>query len=105
MVLGRLYSVFDSGQVTNANLADYLIPSLLDIPPVLRTSSLESDKPDAEMYGIGEMTLPCVAPAVANALYDALGIRIRNLPLTSERILLALRENERVSVQPGEKKI
>ena len=86
--------VFDGGQVTNANLADYLIPSLLDVPPVLKTSSLESTKPDADMYGIGEMTLPCVAPAVANALYNALGIRIRNLPLTPERILNALREKD-----------
>lgn len=39
------------------------------------------------------MTLPCVAPAVANALYDALGIRLRDLPLTAERIWRALCEN------------
>lgn len=84
--------VFDGGQVTNANLSDYLIPSLLDIPPELLTACLESSEPDAEMHGIGEMTLPCVAPAVANALFDATGIRLYDLPLTAERIWRALRE-------------
>ncbi len=84
--------VFEGGQVINANMGDYLIPSLRDVPDVLRTTSLESKLPDADMYGIGEMTLPCVAPAVSNALYDAIGIRIRTLPLKPERILLAIRE-------------
>jgi CO/xanthine dehydrogenase Mo-binding subunit len=60
----------------------------------LRTASLESKEKDADMEGIGEMTLPCVAPAVANALYDALGVRIRALPLTPERILRALQNKE-----------
>jgi len=86
--------VFDGGQVINANLADYLIPSILDIPLHLHTASLESKEKDADMEGIGEMTLPCVAPAVANALYDALGIRLRDLPLTAERIWRALHLEE-----------
>jgi len=86
--------IFDGGQVINANLADYLIPSIRDVPPVLMTSCLESKSPDSEMYGIGEMTLPCVAPAVANALFDALGVRIHSMPLTAERILSAIREKE-----------
>jgi len=86
--------VFDGGQVINANLADYLIPSILDIPLHLHTASLESKEKDADMEGIGEMTLPCVAPAVANALYDALGIRLRDLPLTAERIWQAMHLEE-----------
>ena len=82
--------IFDHGQVINANMSDYQIPSLLDIPTELHTASLASERPDADMHGIGEMTLPCVAPALANAIYDALGIRITELPLTAERILRAI---------------
>ena len=95
--------VFDGGQVTNANMADYLIPSLQDVPKVLRTTTLESAVPGADMFGIGEMTLPCVAPAVANALFDALGIRICTLPLTPERILRALQERKSHPDQSQEK--
>jgi CO/xanthine dehydrogenase Mo-binding subunit len=43
------------------------------------------------MHGIGEMTLPCVAPAIANALYDATGLRLRDLPLSAERVWRAAR--------------
>jgi CO/xanthine dehydrogenase Mo-binding subunit len=85
--------VFDGGQVTNANLSDYLIPSILDIPRELMTKAVEA--PDAEMSGIGEMTLPCVSPAIANALYDAIGIRVRDLPLTPERLWRAIQASGR----------
>jgi len=84
--------IFDHGQVINANLSDYQIPAFGDIPADLRTASLESAQPDADLHGVGEMTLPCVAPALANALYDALDIRVRALPLTAERILRAIED-------------
>jgi CO/xanthine dehydrogenase Mo-binding subunit len=60
---------------------------------VLRTTNLESQHADADIHGIGEMTLSCVALALANALYDALGFRIHTLPLTAERILRALQSD------------
>ena len=49
---------------------------------------LESE--NGEFHGIGEMTLPSVAPAIGNAIYDAIGVRIRDLPITAEKILRAL---------------
>jgi CO/xanthine dehydrogenase Mo-binding subunit len=82
--------VFDGGQATNPNLSDYSIPSIRDIPRVLISTCLESE--DGELHGLGEMTLPPVAPAVANAIEDALGVRIRDLPITAEKVLRALRE-------------
>lgn len=85
--------VFDHGQVTNPNFSDYMIPSFLDTPLELRSETLESD--GGEFHGIGEMTLPPVAPAIANAIYDAVGLRIRDLPLTPEKVLRELMEFEK----------
>ena len=82
--------VLDGGQPTNPNLADYAIPSIRDIPAELISVCIESD--EGELHGIGEMTLPPVAPAIANAIEDAVGVRIKDLPITAEKVLKALRE-------------
>jgi len=84
--------VFDQGQPVNANLSDYPIPSLGDLPGELESILLES--PEGSIHGLGEMALPPVAPAIANALYDAVGIRIRDLPLTPEKVWRAMHERE-----------
>lgn len=84
--------VFDNGQVINGTLADYNIPSFLDIPPELSCVALESES--GEFHGIGEMTLPPVAPAIANAIFDAVRVRIRDLPITPEKVLTALKQGE-----------
>lgn len=78
------------GQVTNPNMADYMIPSILDVPFHLTSANLESDENDPEIHGLGEMTIPAVAPAIANAIARAAGIRVRQLPLSAERVLRAL---------------
>jgi CO/xanthine dehydrogenase Mo-binding subunit len=83
--------VFDHGQLINPNLSDYMVPSFLDIPEELHTLSLESEGGD--LHGIGEMTLPSVAPAIGNAIYDAIGVRIRDLPITAEKVLRALNDD------------
>jgi len=82
--------VYDGGQATNPNLADYAIPSIRDIPAELISVCIESDS--GELHGIGEMTLPSVAPAIANAIEDAVGVRIKDLPITAEKVLRALKE-------------
>lgn len=84
--------VVDQGQVINPNLSDYMIPSFLDIPRQLESMSLEADH--SEFHGIGEMTLPPVAPAIANAIFDAVGVRIYDLPLTAEKVLRALNNEQ-----------
>jgi len=81
--------VFDHGQVVNPNLADYLIPSFRDMPQELISEALEDG---SEVHGIGEMTMPPVAPAIGNAIADALGMRFFDLPLTPERILRAIED-------------
>ena len=78
------------GQVTNPNLSDYMIPSIVDVPIELTSSSLESPDRDAAIHGVGEMTIPAVAPAIANAISRATGARVRQMPMTSERVLRAI---------------
>jgi CO/xanthine dehydrogenase Mo-binding subunit len=84
--------IYDSGQVVNPNLSDYMIPSILDIPERLTSSAVENHDEGADVHGVGEMTIPPLAPAIANAIFRATGARIRELPMTPERVLRALDE-------------
>ena len=84
----------DGGQVVNTNLSDYMIPSILDVPVRLTSSAMEAVEPGAaEVHGVGEMTVPAMAPAIANAVAAATGARVRTLPLTPERVLRAMLED------------
>ncbi len=83
---------FDEGQVVNANLGDYLIPALPDLPLQLTTAEIEDVTGDGELHGVAESTIATVAPAVANAVAAAVGVRIHSLPLTAERVLQSIRE-------------
>jgi CO/xanthine dehydrogenase Mo-binding subunit len=82
--------VHDDGHVANANLSEYAVVGLNDLPLVLEVSLLENPEVDA-IHGLGETALPPVSPAIANAVADALGVRIRQLPMTAERVVDALR--------------
>jgi len=82
------------GQVVNPNLSDYMIPSFLDVPLDLTSSSLEDLADNAEIHGVGEMTIPAVAPAIANAVARAVGARVREMPITAERVLRALPDRD-----------
>lgn len=88
--------VFDHGQAVNPNLSDYMIPSLADIPNELTNHTMENPSGNGDMHGVGEMTLPAVGPAIGNAVYDALGVRVMDLPITAERVLKTLEEHENV---------
>jgi CO/xanthine dehydrogenase Mo-binding subunit len=83
----------DGGQVTNASLADYRIPGIGDIPPMeneLVTAEQKSGPFGAK--GLGESGTFGVSPAIANAIHDAVGVRITELPITAEKVLRALRQ-------------
>lgn len=88
--------IFDNGQLVNGTLADYMIPSFLDVPADLGLILIENKNPDAEAHGIGETSFPPVAPAIANAIYNAIGIRIKTLPITPEKILKGLLERNQI---------
>jgi CO/xanthine dehydrogenase Mo-binding subunit len=76
----------DQGQLINTNLGDYNIPSFDDIAALVHTAALEHADSE-ELHGIGETLLPPVLAAIGNAVYNAVGVRINDLPLTAEKIL------------------
>ncbi len=87
--------VVEEGKVLNPNFADYALPTVLDMPPI-EPIIIETDDP-AGPFGAKGMAEPaCIptAPAIANAVYDAVGVRIRDLPITPEKVLRALRGKE-----------
>ena len=77
---------FADGQVTNANLSDYEIPSIADLPAL--THELV-EQPGAEIHGLGETAVPPVPAAIGNAL-GSLGIQVTELPMTAEIVLAAI---------------
>ena len=77
------------GNVVNSNLADYIVPSHMDCPDI-DVSFL--DYPDKEVNeygarGVGEIGLAGVAAGIANAVHHATGVRVRELPVTIEKLL------------------
>jgi CO/xanthine dehydrogenase Mo-binding subunit len=84
---------FDAGQVTNASLADYKIPGMHDIPTAIENEAVESLEHEGPFgaKGVGESGTFGVTPAVANAIHDAVGVRLTTLPLTPEAVYRAIR--------------
>ena len=86
--------LFDGGQVLNASLADYKVPSINDVPQHWEAVLVEEPNPDGPFgaKGAGETGTFAVSPAIANALYDAVGVRMFEVPFTPEKVLRAIRE-------------
>jgi CO/xanthine dehydrogenase Mo-binding subunit len=84
--------VYEQGQPLNANLVDYRVPRFTDLPRQFDSALIENkDGPGPYgAKGMGESGIVSVAPAVGNALYRATGVRVRELPLTPERVWRAL---------------
>ncbi len=92
--------VVEKGKPVNRNFRDYRIPTSMDSPPVTTSIFVEATHKDGPYgaKGVGEPALAPTAPAIGNAIYNAIGVRIKDLPITPEKILKALKEK-------GEKKI
>lgn len=86
--------VYEDGQLLNPNLVDYKVPTFADLPANLETQMIENhDGPGPfGAKGLGEGGIVSAAPSVANALFQATGVRIKDLPLTPERVWRALRD-------------
>ncbi|MGW7164390.1 molybdopterin-dependent oxidoreductase [Streptomyces sp. NPDC054884] len=96
------HHVDENGVMTNPNLRNYRIPAYADVPrtDVLLVASTDSVGP-LRSKGMAECCINPVAPALANALHDATGVRFRSLPLTPERIWSRLAARQSVATGPG----
>ena len=83
---------WEDGQPTNPTMMDYKVPGSLDTPLGIYPIIVESNEPTGPFgaKGVGEPGLVGVAPAVANAIADAVGVRLTKLPMTAEAVLRAL---------------
>ena len=78
---------FDRSRITTRNWDDYAILRFTEAPPV---ETIIIDRPDQPSLGMGEAVAGPTAAAIANAVFDAIGIRVRDLPLTRERMMVAI---------------
>jgi CO/xanthine dehydrogenase Mo-binding subunit len=83
---------FEDGRLVNGNLADYTMPTI-DALPELHSGIVESNEPNGPYgaKGASETAILPGAAAIANAVHHAVGVRIRDLPITPEKVLAALR--------------
>jgi CO/xanthine dehydrogenase Mo-binding subunit len=88
---------FDGGQVTNASLADYKIPGIFDVPLIMENEAVDSVQHSGPFgaKGVGESATFGVSPAIANAIDDAVGVRLTELPLNAEAVFRALRAKDK----------
>lgn len=101
VVMGMGYALteemlFADGKVATLHFGDYKIPTIRDIPR-LHKIVLETPvgRGPYNSMSIGETPIITVAPAIANAIHDAVGVRIKSLPLTAEKVLAGLNKAKR----------
>ncbi len=87
------YYVYDGGRLLNASLTDYKIPTVRDVPREMVQVFIETphDKGPFGARGVAEHPMISVPSAIANALFDAAGVRLTGLPLSPERVYFALK--------------
>lgn len=88
--------IFEDGAQMNPGFRDYMLPTTMDMPEMTVTF-VDSFDPTGPFgaKGLGEPTLVPTAPAILNAIYDAVGVRIRSLPATPEKVLAALHSKDK----------
>lgn len=82
--------VFQDGQAANLNLSDYMIPSIMDLADDMSHENIELA--GADVHGLGETALPVVPAAINNAIFNALGKHLHDLPITPEKVLRLIHE-------------
>jgi CO/xanthine dehydrogenase Mo-binding subunit len=88
--------LFEKGKILNSSFMDYKIPTFTESTEIIPLL-IEKPNPDGPFgaKGIAEESVVAVAPAIANAVYHATGVRIKSLPITPEKILKGLKEKRK----------
>jgi len=90
--------IVKDGIALNPSFAEYKIPASMDVPEIIPVFvETEHDEGPYGAKGLGEPVLAPVSPAIANAVLDAVGVRISSLPITPEKVLRALAEKQRAA--------
>ncbi|MGQ9630398.1 MAG: xanthine dehydrogenase family protein molybdopterin-binding subunit [bacterium] len=85
--------IYENGRVVNAGFLDYKMPTACDVPPIEPVIvEVASEAGPYGAKGVGEPPIVPTSAAIANAIYDAVGARIKELPITPEKVFRALRE-------------
>jgi len=110
VIMGLGYALMEEllvehGATRNLNLGTYLIPTAKDIPE-LTVKIVEVPEPFAPFgaKGIGEPPLTPTAPAILNAVIDAIGVPLYSIPLTAERVFTAIQEHRSDSIGKSTKR-
>ncbi len=87
----------DRGRIMNPGFTDYKVPTAVDLDFPIELEFVETNDPAGPFgaKGVGEPGIVPTAPAIANAVYDAVGVRVRDLPITPEKLLAAMQERRR----------
>ena len=86
----------EEGRIANPSFSDYKVPTVHEMAFPIDLHFVETDDPSGPFgaKGVGEPGLVPTAPAIANAVWDAVGVRLKDLPMTPERVLAALKARE-----------
>jgi CO/xanthine dehydrogenase Mo-binding subunit len=92
--LSETYILDDTGAVQNARLLDYRLPSSLDVPHIAaHVIEVPSDDHPYGIRAVGQVPIVPPAAALANAIYRATGVRLQELPMTAERLYMAMKQD------------
>jgi CO/xanthine dehydrogenase Mo-binding subunit len=90
--------IFSNGRPVNDSFLDYRLPTIMDVPDIVPIIvEKENARSPEDIRGVGEPTTIPTAAAVANAVFDAVGVRVNHLPLTPEKVYWALKSRKRAS--------
>lgn len=96
------HCLVEDGRPLNPNFSDYKIPCTMDMPP-LKIGFADSYEPTGPFgaKGLGELGLDPTAAVISNAIHDACGVRIKELPITAEKVYFALQQKAANEVSEG----